>query len=304
MNVKKTNCLYVSLLCVLISVSVLLVSCSDPKINEDNDSADKTVYYDEESESEEITEEDKEDTFVDDDSQYSMGLNSDLWNDSSENSSSVTSTFEKTPISVPQVSIDDYMLTQKSVKLDVAYLPQRPELPTGCEITSLTTVLNYYGYNVTKTEMADNYLPKSNTSKNFWEVFVGNPRYSSGFGCYAQPITEAANKYLAEQGSSLVAYNCSGMMFEQLLLEIECGRPVVIWGTLNMAKPYYCYEWVVEDGNTVKWITPEHCLVLIGYDLDRSVAIISDPMKGIVEYDLKTVKSRYIALESQCVVIY
>ncbi|MBR2043924.1 MAG: C39 family peptidase [Clostridia bacterium] len=285
-------------------MSVFSVSCSDSKFK-NNSSASKPVYYEEEEEEEEKEEEtSKEEAFLEEDSQYSMGLNSEPWNEPSTITSSVPSTVVKTPVSVPNVSIDDYMLTQKSVKLDVDYLPQRPELPTGCEITSLTTVLNYYGYNVTKTEMADNYLPKSNTSKNFWSVFVGNPRYSSGFGCYAQPITEAANKYLEEQGSNLVAYNCSGSTFEQLLLEIESGRPVVIWGTLNMAKPYYAYEWIVEDGSTVRWITPEHCLVLIGYDLERSVAIISDPMRGIVEYDLKTVKSRYIALESQCVVIY
>lgn len=37
-------------------------------------------------------------------------------------------------------------------------LNQNPELPTGCEITSLTSVLNYYGCNVDKTTMADVYL--------------------------------------------------------------------------------------------------------------------------------------------------
>ena len=44
-------------------------------------------------------------------------------------------------------------------------------------------------------------------------------------------------------------------------------------------------------------------MVLIGYDLDRSVAIVSDPQRGIVEYDLDTVKARYLAMHSQCVVI-
>ncbi|MEN2465771.1 C39 family peptidase [Ornithinibacillus sp. JPR2-1] len=31
---------------------------------------------------------------------------------------------------------------------------QKPELPNGCEITSLTSVLNYYDYQVSKTNMA------------------------------------------------------------------------------------------------------------------------------------------------------
>ena len=36
---------------------------------------------------------------------------------------------------------------------------QMPELPTGCEITALTMVLNYYGMEADKVEMATKYLP-------------------------------------------------------------------------------------------------------------------------------------------------
>lgn len=37
---------------------------------------------------------------------------------------------------------------------DFPYTLQTPELPTGCEITALTMVLNYYGFSVDKTTMA------------------------------------------------------------------------------------------------------------------------------------------------------
>ncbi len=146
-------------------------------------------------------------------------------------------------------------------------------------------------------------MAKSDISKDFWKVFIGNPRYNTGFGCYAQPITDAANKYLNEQGSYLKAYNHSGVPFENLLFEVQSGRPVIIWGTLNMTQPYYSYKWILSDGSQRHWITPEHCLVLIGYDLNKGTAIISDPMRNIVEYDLDTVKSRYNALHSQCVIL-
>lgn len=46
------------------------------------------------------------------------------------------------------------------VYIDVPTVMQNPELPNGCEITSLTAVLNSKGYKVEKTEMADIYLPK------------------------------------------------------------------------------------------------------------------------------------------------
>ena len=41
---------------------------------------------------------------------------------------------------------------------------QLPELPTGCEITALTMVLNYYGLNPNKLELATEYLPKTEYS--------------------------------------------------------------------------------------------------------------------------------------------
>ncbi len=187
-------------------------------------------------------------------------------------------------------------------------MPQNPELPTGCEITSLTAVLNYYGYNVTKTTMADKYLTKTvDKIGNFWEVFVGDPT-SNGFGCYAKPIVNAANRYFASHGGKHTAIDYSGAEFEELLKIVDNGTPVIIWSTMygvqedNLREPYTTVEWTV-NGEKIQWIAPEHCMVLIGFDLERSVAIMADPQRGIAEYDLLTVKSRYLALHSQCVIL-
>lgn len=38
---------------------------------------------------------------------------------------------------------------------------QNPELPTGCESVALTNALNYYGFGLGKTVIADAYMPKS-----------------------------------------------------------------------------------------------------------------------------------------------
>ncbi|MBE6809676.1 MAG: hypothetical protein E7521_01285 [Ruminococcaceae bacterium] len=217
---------------------------------------------------------------------------------------------EQTPqntVIAPNNTVDTSALTKRSVKLNVKYLPQNPELPTGCEITSLTTVLNYYGFDVSKTEMSDKYLVKTiDKIGNFWEVFVGDPR-KNGFGCYAKPIVNAANKYLATQNSRYKAVDYSGTKFENLLTIVESGTPVIIWGTMydekenDLRKPFTTVKWNI-DGKELQWIAPEHCMVLIGYDADRHIAIMSDPQRGIVEYNLETVKSRYLALHSQCVV--
>ncbi len=219
----------------------------------------------------------------------------------------VEQTKENTIVVKPSV-IDTSGLSKHQVKLGVDYISQYPELPTGCEITSLTTVLNYYGYDVSKTTMSDDYLEKSiDQVADFWKVFLGNPR-SNGFGCYAEPIVNAANKYLQEQDNNHKAVNLSGIKFEKLLKEVENGNPVIIWSTMygekenDLREPYTTYKWEI-DGKTIQWIAPEHCMVLIGYDIDRNIAIMSDPQRGIVEYNLETVKSRYIAMQSQCVIL-
>ncbi len=215
---------------------------------------------------------------------------------------------EENTVVVKPSTIDATGLSKRQVKLGVNYLPQYPELPTGCEITSLTTVLNYYGYDVSKTTMSDDYLEKSiDKVADFWKVFLGNPR-SNGFGCYAQPIVDAANKYLKEKDNKYKAVNSSGTKFEKLLKEVENGNPVIIWSTMygekenDLREPYTTYKWEI-DGKTIQWIAPEHCMVLIGYDIDRNVAIMSDPQRGIVEYNLETVKARYAAMHSQCVIL-
>ncbi|MDO4608732.1 MAG: C39 family peptidase [Clostridia bacterium] len=215
---------------------------------------------------------------------------------------------QKNIIKVQAEPIDASALSKQSVKIPVKYVPQNPELPTGCEITALTTVLNYYDYKVSKTTMSDNYLEKTmDKMGNFWDVFVGDPR-GKGFGCYASPIVNAANKYIASHGNRHKAVDYSGAKFENLLKLVEQGRPVIIWGTVysenekNLREPYISAKWNI-NGKKIDLIVPEHCMVLIGYDLDRGVAIMSDPLRGIAEYDLLTVKSRYMALHSQCVVL-
>lgn len=75
-------------------------------------------------------------------------------------------------------------------QINVTNILQNPSLPTGCEITSLTMVLNYYKYSVSKETMADNYLPYSvdfgfleNGQKygpDFRTTFAGNPRSAYG----------------------------------------------------------------------------------------------------------------------------
>lgn len=204
---------------------------------------------------------------------------------------------------VENAAFNEGLVDSRSAQLSVSNLMQLPELPTGCEITSLTTVLNYFGYSVSKGTMADNYLPKSDLNEgSFWHYFIGNPRDEYAYGCYAEPIVAAANAYLSANGGSHCAYEYSGSDFSTLLNEVADGNPVVLWSTMGLMPAYTTRKWVI-NGETIHWTAPEHCVVLIGYNLDAGTALISDPLVGIVERDLNTVVSRYHQMYSQAVVI-
>ena len=181
------------------------------------------------------------------------------------------------------------------------WVNQYPELPTGCEITALTSVLNYYGYNVKKETMADDYLKKG--SGSFYEMFLGNPRKKEGsYGCMAQPIADAANLYFKKNSISRKAVNISGSEFDKVLDYVAEGYPVIVWNTINM-KPAYESKKLVLGGKTYTWIAPEHCVVVIGFDRDANEVYVADPASGLVTRNLSTFKQRYNSLKKQAVYI-
>lgn len=184
--------------------------------------------------------------------------------------------------------------------IPVQWISQYPELPTGCEVTSLTMLMNYYGYHVTKTKMASEYLPIG--EGDFWEKFVGNPFSEQGFGCYARPIVKAANQYFREKNIKARAVNISNSSFESLLDYVRMGIPVMVWNTMNMLPSYDSRSWETEKG-TVTWRAPEHCVVLIGYDLAARTVWVADPTMGIVKRDMDLFQQRYEELYSQAVYI-
>ena len=183
---------------------------------------------------------------------------------------------------------------------DFEWLSQNPELPTGCEITSLTSVLNYYGINVKKETMADDYLKKGDGS--YYKMFLGNPRDAGSFGCMAQPIVDAANLYFKKNNVSMKASNVSGVTFDKILEYVSQGVPMIVWNTIGMA-PAYESQTLTLDGREYTWIAPEHCVVVVGYDLDNNEVYVADPMAGMVTRNLKTFEERYDSLKRQAVYV-
>lgn len=213
-------------------------------------------------------------------------------------------TTTKAPEKKPVEEVTTSKPSGRSHKIEFKAILQLPELPTGCEITSLTMVLNHLGVKADKLDLADNYLLKGEVGKvHPNEYFLGNPRDDKSFGCYAPVIVKTAEAYLKAKGrEDLTVYNLTGTKFEDLFTEIDAGNPIVIWATIDMRNSRLTRTWNI-NGKDFTWRSPEHCLVITGYDTTANKVYVADPLKGNVSYNLETFKNRYEQLYNQAVVI-
>lgn len=190
---------------------------------------------------------------------------------------------------------------QASQWLDVPALQQLPELPAGCESVALVNLLRFYGFDVGKTEIADDWLVTSDT--DFVHAFLGNPRDVDGGTCMAPALTDAANAYLDAQGSALRAKDMTGSSFSQVIAAVEAGSPVIVWCTIDLQEPGATYASVCTEGLEYRFLQPSHCVVLSGYDLDAGIVYVSDSLAGQVSYPVETFAERYYQLGAQAVLL-
>ncbi len=187
--------------------------------------------------------------------------------------------------------------------LSINPILQNPELPTGCEITSLTTVLNYYGFDVDKIYMAENYLQMGDIGEtNPDNAFVGTPFSENSFGCFSDVIKESALNYLHDNGSNLSVIDLKGHEFYEYKKYVLDGHPIIFWATIELREPYINCSWNI-DNQEINWLANEHCMVLIGFNNENSSYIVSDPLQGIVEYPEDLLIERYNQMGKQALLI-
>lgn len=188
-----------------------------------------------------------------------------------------------------------------SYMIEMEEMMQNPELPTGCESVSLTIALNYYGFELEKTTIADEYLDYSD--KDFVSAYVGNPHTESGAGCFAPAIEKAANKFLDGTDSKLKAEDISGTSLEELYAYLANGTPVVVWNSMYMNELEKTEQTCVYEGKTYYWYRKEHCVVLCGYDKEKDIVMVNDPLEGIVERNAERFEELYNQMGKMAVVL-
>ena len=188
--------------------------------------------------------------------------------------------------------------------VDVPCCSQYPELPTGCESVALTNLLNYYGFGLGKTIIADYYLPKGSNG-NFVTAFDGNPRRSSGglMGCVAPAITIAGNNFLRAAGSGKQAKDVSFSSISSIKNRLTCGQPVEMWNTEWGSWPggRYAARWY--NGHSYGLWGGNHAVVLKGYDDEQGIVYLSDSINGNVTRNAQVFFGTWQQMDSQAVVI-
>lgn len=186
--------------------------------------------------------------------------------------------------------------------LNIEAIEQLPDYPTGCEIVSLTMALSY----ITKTaistdDLIDRYLEYD--EKDFVTGFVGDPREPSGAGCFPPVITKCANSFFRQNSYGYKAMDVTSSTKDDLLFYLDRGIPIIIWNTMDMEEPYPAPFAVQHDSKQYDWYYPEHCVLLKGYNDERNVFIINDPLVGEVERDMDEFYDIYERVGSMAVII-
>jgi len=168
---------------------------------------------------------------------------------------------------------------------DVPFIRQLPELPRGCEVTSLAMLIQYMGVAADKMtlaeEVAKDPTPYSRengvtTFGNPHRGFVGSMTDASqnGLGVYHEPIFELLKLYCP------AAIDLSGCGFEVVEYYINKARPVwvVMTSTYNVLPNSAFETWETPDG-PVTVTYSEHSVLVTGYDDTR--VYFNDPLGAL-----------------------
>lgn len=198
---------------------------------------------------------------------------------------------------IDQIIFDDSPLPHQAFVQRVPLISQLPELPRGCEVTSLAMILQFNGVYVDKLTLAEE-IKKDPTPYSVVNgiVHFGNPNdgfvgdmytYDNpGYGVYVGPVYELANNYTPNQ-----VLNMTGLSFEYIKRSIARGRPVwVIIHTKFGTLPKSSFEtWKTPTGE-ISITYHQHAVVVTGYDQDY--IYFNDPLTN--ERDRPILTHRFI----------
>jgi len=191
-----------------------------------------------------------------------------------------------------------------SARIEAPIVKQKPELPSGCEVTALTMLLQFYGLPKDKIELAaemkhDTTPLKRNADGSI--AYWGNPNLgfvgdatgaSKGFGIYHSALFDLLHRYVP------TAVDLTAQSWDKVEQQLREGIPAVVWTTIDYQVPD---RWVVWDTpiGPIQTTFMEHAVLLVGFDEQH--VYINDPLsgKGQVELDKAQFISTWEAMGKQ-----
>lgn len=178
------------------------------------------------------------------------------------------------------------LLTQpqeKKVVLDVPLEDQFADeaLDNGCEVTALSMLLRYYGYQTTKNELAEDldYQPLYTESENHGDPHLGFVGDITGgdeaMGVAVEPIAKLAQEYV---GDDYRVVSSKQTPFNQIMQVVAEGQPVWIVTTVDFQVPTDNDFMLWETDQGSMYVTPLiHSAVITGFDREEKIVYVNDP---------------------------
>ncbi|MFP7494868.1 C39 family peptidase [Terribacillus saccharophilus] len=188
--------------------------------------------------------------------------------------------------------------------MDVPLINQMdaPQLYNGCEVTSLAMVLQYAGFDVSKTDLADQiaYVPlnyDNGLRGDPNEGFVGDMPNGPGLGVYHKPVMDIAKNIAGDK-----AVDVTGKSVEEAIYSpLEAGKPVWIITTSSMAPVDDMETWNTPNGE-VDVTYSVHSVAVTGYNEDK--VFVNNPYgQKNQEVDRESFERAWEQLGSQAIYI-
>jgi uncharacterized protein YvpB len=174
---------------------------------------------------------------------------------------------------------------------------QLPELPRGCEVTSLAMLLNAHGIKATKMGLA-NEIAKVGFPGDPNIGFVGN-MYTydmKGYGVYHSPIYDLLTNYTD------LALDMTGCDFDDLLYFLANGMPVwVVTNSTHRELSSGDFEYWNLDSGRIRITFRDHSVLAVGYD--QSYVYINDPQGKVSRVTRENFRRAWVQMGSQAVTI-
>ena len=177
-------------------------------------------------------------------------------------------------------ALKDFLDTEEKKMIEgVPHVSQLPELQRGCEVTSLTMLLQYEGIEADKMTLAEQihkipFRDANYVRGNPYDGFVGDiyTFSKSGYGVYHGPIARLAENYLPGKVKDI-----TGQSIDAVYELVDSGSPVwvIINSTYAPLPESEFTVWETNSGN-VKITYREHSVVIVGYD--KNFIYMNDPL--------------------------